>query len=244
MSTRAGSRPGLCRRSARGLGGQRAEDLLDGVAVDDDAGAVRRSRRARRWRGATARRRGRGRRGRRRPPGTLADARRRRGPSTRPMALVSCAGVGGSGSASSSASSVAGPTGMRRSRPAWLSTRRRRPDVDVEALGEACGDPAADRVVAAGEEPGVVGVQALDALAGAADAAGRRRVRRPRRARRRARRRSGGGRRRAPPDRPRPRPAARRRRPPAGSPRAPRSGRPASSASASACRRRAAGRCG
>ena len=32
-------------------------------------------------------------------------------------------------------------------------------------------DPAADRVVAAGEVPGVVGVEALHALAGAADAA-------------------------------------------------------------------------
>ena len=37
--------------------------------------------------------------------------------------------------------------------------------------GQLLGDPGADRVVAAGQEPGVVGVQALDARSGAADAA-------------------------------------------------------------------------
>ena len=46
--------------------------------------------------------------------------------------------------------------------------RRRRSDA-----AELGGDPPSDRVVAAGEVPGVVGVEALHALAGAADAARR-----------------------------------------------------------------------
>ena len=89
-------------------------------------------------------------------------------------------------------------------------------------------DPAADGVVAAGEVPGVVGVQALDADPGAADAAARARARAsPAGGRRRARRRSGRGRRPARRRRPRPRPGRRRRRSRAGRPSV-RSGSPTS----------------
>ena len=111
-------------------------------------------------------------------------------------------------------------------------------------LGQPVGDPAADRIVAAGEEPGVVRVQALHAPAGAADAArsvgapgGR--AGWPRRApgrSGRAPRRCGRGRR--PPRRRPPRPRSR-----AGRPRPARPRRPASSGWASGCRRAAAARC-
>ena len=71
--------------------------------------------------------------------------------------------------------------GQQRRRPdgqpevvAGVGDRRgRRFDDDVEAADELVGDPTADRVVAAGEVPGVVGVEALDSRRGAADAAGR-----------------------------------------------------------------------
>ena len=68
----------------------------------------------------------------------------------------------------------------RRRRPAagwsWCRSRSaaRRPVTPASAvLGQAVGHPPADGVVAAGQVPGVVGVEALDALAGAADAARR-----------------------------------------------------------------------
>ena len=46
-------------------------------------------------------------------------------------------------------------------------------DVDGQRRRQLRGDPPPDRIVTAGEVPGVVGVQALDALPRAADAAGR-----------------------------------------------------------------------
>ena len=95
-------------------------------------------------------------------------------------------------------------------------TGRRRRDLDVEPLGQPARHPPADRVVAAGEVPGVVGVQALDPDTSPADPARSAAARRPAATPRRARRRTGGGPRRSPPDRPRPRRGARRRRPPAG----------------------------
>ena len=107
--------------------------------------------------------------------------------------------------------------GCRRS-PAggssWCRSRwRPRPSRDRRA--QPLGDPPADGVVAAGQVPGVVGVQALHAAAGAAHAAARAGARRgPAGGPRRARRRSARGRRPARRGRPRPRP---RRTPPAAS---------------------------
>ncbi len=117
-------------------------------------------------------------------------------------------------------------------------------DRSVATCGEPSGHPAADRVVAAGEVPRVVGVEALDSAGGPAHpaAGGVRDARRARRAR--VPRRSDGARPRGPADRPRPRHGAPRRPPPAGRPRPRRFGRPASSASAWDSRRRAGGRCG
>ena len=78
---------------------------------------------------------------------------------------------------------------------------------------QVLGDPAPDGVVAAGEVPGVVGVEALHPGAGAADAARRAGPGPVRRAgRRRARRRSGRGPRRSRRGRSRPPPGRRRRR--------------------------------
>ena len=64
------------------------------------------------------------------------------------------------------AESMAATGDTGRSRRRSLSGGRRRASARARAAG-AC-DPLADRVVAAGEPVGVVGVQALDALAGAA----------------------------------------------------------------------------
>ena len=106
-------------------------------------------------------------------------------------------------------------------------------------------DPAPDRVVAAGEVPGVVGVQALHAGPGAADAARRAGAGVAGRQRRVALGRvAARGPRRGPRGRPRARPGRPRRRSRAGRPRCARARRPASTGSAWACRRRAAGRCG
>ena len=122
-----------------------------------------------------------------------------------------------------------------------------RPSPRHESAAQAGGDPATDRVVAAGEVPGVVGVEALHA---------RRACRRRRRdgrgpgasragAPRRARRRSGGGRRRASSGSTS---ASARRTPPAASSRltatdAARPDQPVAGRHR-ACRRRAAARCG
>ena len=57
--------------------------------------------------------------------------------------------------------------------PQSIAARRPVTVAALCSLGQAVGDPAADGVVAAGQVPGVVGVEALDALAGAADAARR-----------------------------------------------------------------------
>ena len=127
----------------------------------------------------------------------------------------------------------------------WCRCRWRRHAARHRCFGQAGRDPAAHGVVAAGEEPGVVGVQALHAPAGAADAARRAGARGGPRDRGVA---LGGvasvrlgdaveadgrlGRR---------HPARRSR---AGRPPPARPHRPASSGWASACRRAAAARCG
>ena len=146
-----------------------------------------------------------------------------------------------------------GPTQRRPVVAAYEQPGRVRAQVDGGAAGHGpswvgwsrTADPAPDRVVAAGQVPGVVGVEALDALSGPAHAAARRRTGVLwRAARRRAPPRSGRARRRLRRPAPRARPGARRPLPRAARP--PRSvpGSPASSGSASACRRRGAARCG
>ena len=88
-----------------------------------------------------------------------------------PIALVSDCGVGGSASPSS-ASSPPIVVGNVVARGAVVDDDRRG-DLDAERRLQLRGDPAPDRVVASGEVPGVVGVEALDTFAGAADTAGR-----------------------------------------------------------------------
>ena len=85
---------------------------------------------------------------------------------------------------SSVATSVAGPTATVVSSPAWWnvvvagSMTTSRSDASMatapstaESRRQLIGDPATDGIVTAGEMPGVVGVQALDALARPADPA-------------------------------------------------------------------------
>ena len=186
--------------------------------------------------------------------------------STSPSALVSCSGRGGSCSARGPTSSdpwtdLDPPVGCVTEERHRSDSRRGAGAAGDGRVGccahgmqvragclrsaNPTGHPPTDRVIAPGEVPRVVGVQTLDALTRPADAAPRHRTTviggnagvafggvaavrggdlaglefssRPRR---------------------------RRRRPRDGSPRGPPPARPANNASASACRRRAAARCG
>ena len=222
VSTAVAGRPGFRARSAARLGGDGAEHIFgcgapsengsDGVAAEldrgnhggqiaDDVDAIGFGRA---WAARAACRRG--------------DRRRV------PIALVSSSGRGGS-DANSRLLSVTAPSGMTWCVPVEIDERvvvvaepdRHRVHASCRRLAvivdQLSCDPGADRVVAAGQEPGVVGVQALHAGPGAAHAAVRPRARViGRRRRRRARRRSGRARRRLVADRSPLRP--RRHRPP------------------------------
>ena len=69
--------------------------------------------------------------------------------------------------------SIAASVGIRADATGAAACAARGTPRPVASLVEVLLDPAADGVVAAGEVPGVVGVEALHALAGAADAAAR-----------------------------------------------------------------------
>ena len=180
VSTRAGSSPGLCQALGRRLGGEQAEDVLGGVplerrrrrrdgaaALDDDE--VPRLVAAARGRRAASSTAGGSRTGRR------GGRRRSRGRSSAGRAPAGrCRQLGGHQRRRPDGDGRVGAGAVERRR--GRSTTTSRADASIATVRrrrtsrQLGGDPAPDRVVAAGQVPGVVGVQALDALARAADA--------------------------------------------------------------------------